>query len=69
MIPFPIPPEAAVELAHPKLVQSNTLPPDFLPLHDQTAGQALRWIPARCPFFDQFYFGTHLMFGPQSYPL
>ena len=69
MIPLSIPPEVAVEPAQPKLFQSSTLPPDFLPLHDQTAGQALRWIPARCPIFYQAYFGTHLMSGPQSYPL
>ena len=74
MIPLPIPHEVAVEPAQPKLFQSSTLPLDFLPpnfppLDEQTAGQALRWIPARCPIFDQVYFGTHLMSGPQSYPL
>ena len=59
MIPFSIPPEAAVYPAQPKLFQSSTHPLDSLPLHDQAAGQDLRWIPAGCPIFDQFHFGTH----------
>ena len=59
MIPLSIPPEAAVEPAQPKLFQSSTLPLDFLPLYDQAVGQALRWIPARCPIFEQFHFGIH----------
>ena len=58
MIPLSIPPEVAVELAHLKLFQS-THPLDFLPLYDQAVRQALRWIPAICPIFEQFHFGTH----------
>ena len=70
MIPLPIPPEASVESAQPKLFQSSFLPldsppPNFPPL-DQAVGQALRWIPARCPNFDQFYFGTHLIHCSRS---
>ena len=64
MIPLPIPPEAAVEPAQPKLFQSSflpldSLPPNFSPLDEQTEGQALRWIPIGCPIFDQFHFGVH----------
>ena len=65
LIPFSIPPEAAVEPAQPKLFQSSILPPDS-PLLNQAVGQALRWIPARCQNFDQFYFGTHLIHCSRS---
>ena len=66
MIPLSIPPEVAVEPAHPKLFQSSTLPldslpPNFPPLDEQTDWLALRWIPAGCPIFDHFHFGTHLI--------
>ena len=47
-----------MEPAQPKLFQSSTLPPDS-PLLNQAFGQALRWIPARCPIFAQSHFGTH----------
>ena len=71
MIPLSIPPEVAIEPAQPKLFQSSTHPLDslpliFPPLLDQAVGQALRWIPARCPNFDQFYFGTHLIHCSRS---
>ena len=49
MIPLSIPPEVAVEPAHPKLFQSSTHPLDSLPLHDQVAGQALKLNTASCP--------------------
>ena len=65
LIPFSIPPEAAVEPAQPKLFQSSTLPPDS-PLLDQAVGQALRWIPTRSPIFDQFHFRTHLIHCSRS---
>ena len=65
MIPLSIPPEVAVEPAQPKLFQSSFLPLDFPPPNfpplDQAVGQVLRWIPARCPNFDQFHFRTHLI--------
>ena len=66
LIQLSIPPEAAVELAHPQLFQSSTHPLDFLPLDDQAVGKALRWIPAGCPIFDQFCFGTHPISSPGS---
>ena len=71
MIPLPIPPEAAVEPAQPKLFQSSFLPLDFPPpnfplLDEQTDWLALRWVPAGCPIFDHFNFGTHLIPCPWS---
>ena len=53
MIPLSIPPEVAVELAHPKLVQSSThpfdfLPPNFPPLDEQTDWTILKFQHADC---------------------
>ena len=52
LIPLSIPPEAAVDPAHPKLFQSSTLPPDCPPLD-------VKWIAAGCQILDQFCSGTH----------
>ena len=73
MIPLPIPPEAAVEPAQPKLFQSSFLPldsppPNFPPLDEQAARQALRWIPAGCPIYAQSHLSAHLIFGPWNSP-
>ena len=62
LIPLSIPPEAAVEPAHPKLFQSSTLPPDS-PLLD------VKWIAAGCQIPDQFFFETHPISSSRSPPL
>ena len=63
-----IPPEAAVESAHPKLLQSSTHPLDFLPLDDQAVGQALKLNIVGCQLADLLHFETHLMFVPGGSP-
>ena len=60
MIPLPIPPEAAVEPAQPKLFQSSFLPldsppPIFSPLFDQAVGQALNLNTAKLSNFSSFH--------------
>ena len=52
LIPLSIPPEAAVEPAHPKLFQSSTLLPDSPSLD-------VKWIVAGCQIPDQFCSRTH----------
>ena len=62
LIPLSIPPEVAVEPAHPKLFQSNTLPPDSPSLD-------VKWIAAGCQIPDQFFFKTHPISCSGSSPL
>ena len=68
LIPLSIPPEAAVEPAHPKLFQSSTHPLDFLPLYDQAVWQALKLNIVGYQIADPIPFETHLMFIPGGSP-
>ena len=68
LIKLSIPPEAAVDPAHPKLLQSSTHPLDFLPLDEQVVGQALKLNIVGSQLANPLHFETHLIFGPQSSP-
>ena len=68
LIQLSIPLEAAVEPAHPKLLQSSTYPLDFLPLYDQAVGRALKLNIVGCQLADPLHFETHLMFVPGGPP-
>ena len=68
LVPLSIPPEAAVELAHPKLFQSSTHPLDFLPLYDQAVGQALKLNIVGCQIANPLHFETNLIFVPRGSP-
>ena len=68
LIQLSIPPEAAVEPAHPKLFQSSTHPLDFLSLDDQAVGQALKLNIVGCKLANPLHFETHLIFVPGGSP-
>ena len=68
LIQLSIPLEAAVEPAHPKLLQSSPHPLGFLPLDDQAVGQALKLNIVSCQLADPLHFETHLIFVPGGSP-